>query len=151
MKVCASIEADGEDMVSKMVPKPIYEYSQEDTEEVHKDKKTMNLLFNGLDQEMIDSVISCISAKEVWDTVSIICERNEKVRGNKMQLLIQQYESFHFNDGENLSDTYNKFQKLLNGLKLYGRMYQVKDSNLKFLMALLKEWKPMTVSLRNTQ
>lgn len=29
--------------------------------------------------------------------------------------------------------------------------YQVKDSNLKFLRALPKEWKPMTVSLRNTQ
>ena len=27
--------ADGEDMVGKMIPKPIHEYSQEDTEEVH--------------------------------------------------------------------------------------------------------------------
>ena len=68
-----------------------------------------------------------------------------------MQLLIQQYESFHFKLGKSLSDTFNNFQKLLNGLKLYGRIYQVKDSNLKFLRALPKEWKPMTVSLRNTQ
>ncbi|KAL8109541.1 hypothetical protein AgCh_025598 [Apium graveolens] len=30
-------------------------------------------------------------------------------------------------------------------------MYQVKDSNLKFLRSLPKEWKPMTVSLRNSQ
>ena len=69
MKVCTSIGADGEDMVGKMIPKPIHEYSQEDTEEVHKDKKTMNISFNGLDQEMIDSVISCTSAKDVWDTI----------------------------------------------------------------------------------
>ncbi|GBC54548.2 interaptin-like [Rhizophagus irregularis DAOM 181602=DAOM 197198] len=151
MKVCTSMGADGEDMVGKMIPKPIHEYSQEDTEEVHKDKKTMNLLFNGLDQEMIDSVISCTSAKEVWDTIRTICEGNEQVRENKMQLLIQQYESFHFKAGESLSDTFNRFQKLLNGLKLFGRVYQVKDSNLKFLRALPKEWKPMTVSLRNTQ
>ena len=88
MKVCTSIGADGEDMVGKMVPKPVYEYSQEDTEEVHKDQKTMNLLFNNLDQEMIDSVISCKSAKEVWDTIRTICEGNEQVRENKMQLLI---------------------------------------------------------------
>ena len=68
-----------------------------------------------------------------------------------MQLLIQQYESFHFKAGESLSDIFNRFQKLLNGLKLYGRVYQVKDANLKFLRALPKEWKPMTVSLKNTQ
>ena len=39
----------------------------------------------------------------------------------------------------------------MNGLKLYGRVYQVKDSNLKSLRSLPKEWKPMTVSLRNSQ
>ncbi|KAK1401563.1 hypothetical protein POM88_001168 [Heracleum sosnowskyi] len=50
-----------------------------------------------------------------------------------------------------VEDVLQKFQKLLNGLKLYGRVYQTKDSNLKFLRALPKEWKPMTVSLRNTQ
>ncbi|KAL8115164.1 hypothetical protein AgCh_021841 [Apium graveolens] len=42
-------------------------------------------------------------------------------------------------------------KKLLNRLKLYGRVYQVKDSNLKFLRSLPKEWKPMTISLRNSQ
>ena len=40
MKVCTSMGADGEDMVGKMVPKPIHEYSQEDTEEVHKDRNS---------------------------------------------------------------------------------------------------------------
>ena len=88
---------------------------------------------------MTDSVISCTSAKDVWDTIRIICEGNEQVREKKMQLLIQQYESFHFKAGESLSDTFNRFQKLLNGLKLFGRVYQVKDSNLKFLRALPKE------------
>ena len=78
-------------------------------------------------------------------------EGNERVKENNMKLLIQQYESFHFKAGESLSDTFNRFQKMLNGLKLYGRIYQVKDSNLKFLRALPKEWKPMTVSFRNIQ
>ena len=80
-------------MVGKMIPKLVHEYSQEDTEEIHKDKKTMNILFNGLNQEMIDSVISCSTAKDVWDTIRTICEGNDQVRENKMQLLIQLYES----------------------------------------------------------
>ena len=36
MKVCTSIGVDGEDMVGKMIPKPIHEYSQEDTEHYKK-------------------------------------------------------------------------------------------------------------------
>ena len=67
-----------------------------------------------------------------------------------MQLLIQQYEHFHFKQSETLSDTYSSFQKLLNVLKLYGRVYSTKDTNLKLLRSLPKEWKPMTVSFRNS-
>ncbi|KAK1383530.1 hypothetical protein POM88_021265 [Heracleum sosnowskyi] len=109
------------------IPKLVSEWTVEDVAEVHKDKRTMNILFNGLEQEMFDNVINCTTSKEVWDTVRTLCEGTEQVRENKM------------------------FEKLLNGLKLYGRIYQTKDSNLKFLRALPKEWKPMTVSLRNTQ
>ena len=67
-----------------------------------------------------------------------------------MQLFIQQYEHFHFSHGESLNDTFSRFQKLLNSLKLYGRIYPTKDTNLKFLRALPKEWKPMTVALRQS-
>ena len=65
--------------------------------------------------------------------------------------MIKQYKSHHFKADESLNDTFNRFQKLLNGLKLYGRVYQVKGSNLKFLRALPRDWKPMKISLRNAQ
>ena len=68
-----------------------------------------------------------------------------------MQLLIQQYEHFHNEESESLTDIFSRFQKLLNALKLHGRVYQTKDSNMKFLRSLPKEWKPMTFSLRNSQ
>ena len=67
-----------------------------------------------------------------------------------MQLLIQQYEHFHFKQSKTLSDTYIRFQKLLNALKLYGRVYSTKDTNLKFLRSLPKEWKHLIVSLRHS-
>ena len=67
-----------------------------------------------------------------------------------MQLLIYKYEHFHFKQGETLNETYSRFQKLLNGLKLYGRVYATKDINLKFLRSLPNEWKPMTISVRHS-
>ncbi|KAL8102655.1 hypothetical protein AgCh_027252 [Apium graveolens] len=133
------------------VPKPRHEWSDPDIEQVRKDKKAMNILFNGVDADMFDNIISCKTAKEVWDTIQIICDGTEQVRENKMQLLIQQYEHFHNEESESLTDIFSRFQKLLNALKLHGRVYHTKDSNVKFLRSLPKEWKPMTVSLRNSQ
>lgn len=40
-----------------MILKSVNEHSPEDIKEVHKEKKTMNILFNGLDQDMFDNVI----------------------------------------------------------------------------------------------
>ncbi|MGI4673422.1 hypothetical protein ACR2XN_28565, partial [Klebsiella pneumoniae] len=86
-----------------------------------------------IDQDMFDCVLNLTTSNEVWDTIQTISEGTKQVRENKMQLLIQQYEYFHFNSGEKLTEIYSRFQKLLNDLKLYGRVYQTKDSNLKFL------------------
>ncbi|KAL8105279.1 hypothetical protein AgCh_029172 [Apium graveolens] len=71
------------------VPKPRHEWSDPDIEQVRKDKKAMNILFNGVDGDMFDNIINCKTAKEVWDTIQIICDGAEQVRENKMRLLIQ--------------------------------------------------------------
>lgn len=39
---------------------------------------------------------------------------------------------------------------MLIGSKLHERVYQVKDSNLKFLRSLPKEWRTTIVSVRNS-
>ncbi|KAL8134079.1 hypothetical protein AgCh_009229 [Apium graveolens] len=108
------------------IPKPRHEWSDPDIEQVRKDKKAMNILFNGVDGDMFDNIINCKIPKE-------------------------QYEYFHCEESESLIDIFSRFQKLLNALKLHGRVNQTKDSNLKFLRSLPKEWKPMIVSLRNSQ
>ncbi|XP_074327849.1 uncharacterized protein LOC141665767 [Apium graveolens] len=120
------------------VPKLKSEWT-EDIEAIQKYKKAMNILFNALDQDMFDNIINCKTAKDVRDTVQVLCDGTAQVRKNKMQLLIQQYDHFHFEHGESVSDIFSRFQKLLNGLKLYGRVYQTKDFNLKFLRSLPKE------------
>ncbi|KAL8145731.1 hypothetical protein AgCh_003759 [Apium graveolens] len=47
------------------VPKPRHEWSNPDIEQVRKDKKAMNILFNGVDADMFDNIINCKTAKEV--------------------------------------------------------------------------------------
>lgn len=90
--------------------------------------------------------INCNTTKELWDTIQTLNEGTEQVRENKMQLFVQKYEHFHFKTGESLNDVFSRFQKLLNALKLYDKVYLVKDLNLKFLRLLPKEWKLMIVA-----
>ena len=73
MKVNTTVGTDGNN-IDQQIPKPVIEYNLEDEKEVHRDKKTMNILFNGLDADMFDNVINCTTSKQVWDTVRVLCE-----------------------------------------------------------------------------
>ncbi|XP_063942640.1 uncharacterized protein LOC135150307 [Daucus carota subsp. sativus] len=94
-KINTALRLDGSEAEDVEVPKNPSEFTEEDEKEVHKDNKAMNILFNGIDDDMFDSVINCPTAKEVWDTIQTLCEGTDQVRENKMQLFVQQYESFH--------------------------------------------------------
>ena len=34
----------------------------------------MNILFNGLDKDMFDYVIKCVTSKKVWTIIQTLCE-----------------------------------------------------------------------------
>ena len=78
MKIVTRVNADGTMAPDKSVPKTPSAFDEEDEKEVHKDKKAMNILFNGLDKDMFDNVINCITSKEVWDTIQTLCEGQSK-------------------------------------------------------------------------
>ena len=56
-------ECDGTMALDKSVPKTPSKFTKEDEKEVHKDKKAMNILFNGIDKYMFGNVINCTTFK----------------------------------------------------------------------------------------
>lgn len=122
MKIVAGVTSNGITGPKKSIPKALSEYTEEDERKVHKEKKTINIMFNGLDKNTFDNVINCTTFKQGWDTIKIMCEGTEQVTKNKMRLLIQKYEAFHYKAGESLNDIYASFQKLIIGLKLYEEL-----------------------------
>ena len=65
MKLVTGINPDGTIATDKFGPKVASEYTEDDEKVMHKDKKAMNILFNGLDKDMFDNVINCTTSKEV--------------------------------------------------------------------------------------
>ncbi|KAL8127876.1 hypothetical protein AgCh_014715 [Apium graveolens] len=71
------------------IPKPRAEWSDPDIKQVHKDKKVMNILFNGVDGDMFDNIINCKTATEVSDTIQVICDRTEQVGVSDKERVLQ--------------------------------------------------------------
>ena len=59
MKLFSRINLDGSIAADKFVPKSTSEFTKEDEKEVHKDKKAMHILFNGMDTNIFDTFINC--------------------------------------------------------------------------------------------
>ena len=80
MNIVTGVNVDGIMAPDKCVLKTPSKFTEEDEKEVHKDKKAMNIMFNGLDKYMFDNVINCTTSKKVWDTIQTLCEGSEQVR-----------------------------------------------------------------------
>ena len=101
-----------------------------------------------LPNEIYHSVINYLSAKEIWDTLVVLFEGTTEVIENRRSLLIQQYEMFSRNSRESLTETYNRFNCLLNDLKQHGHVTLNKDMLIKFLRSLPSKWDDITIAIK---
>ena len=58
------VRLDGSEAEDIEVSEFISEFT-EDKKEMQKDNKVMNILFNGIDNDISDSVVNCTTAKEI--------------------------------------------------------------------------------------
>ena len=68
--------------------------THEERDLIRKDYKIINILSQGLDNMMLNKVMNLDTSKAVCDTIAVICNGTEKVRENKLQMLMQTYEWF---------------------------------------------------------
>ena len=98
---------------------------------------------------MSNRVIGCKTAKEIWDALEIRCQGTKAIKKNRRTILTQEYEHFDSRTDETMTDTYDRFVKLLNDLSLVDKEYDMKDTNLKFLLALPEKWDLKTTTIRD--
>ncbi|KAL8088507.1 hypothetical protein AgCh_038331 [Apium graveolens] len=133
----------------KMIPKEKIDLTTEDISSLGKDAKVRHLLHSALDNVMSNRVIGCKTAKEIWDALEVRCQGTNVIKKNRKTILTQEYEHFDSKSDESLTDTYNRFTKLLNDLSLVDKEYDEEDSNLKFLLALPEKWDLKSTTIRD--
>ncbi|XP_074346464.1 uncharacterized protein LOC141685250 [Apium graveolens] len=116
------------------------EWSDPEKAAMLKDAKVRNILHNSLDNVISNRVISCKTAKAIWDALETQCQGTMEIKKNRKVVLVQEYEQFDAKPDESITNIYDRFLTLLNDLSLVGTKYDKEDSNTKFLRAFLEEW-----------
>ncbi|KAL8146362.1 hypothetical protein AgCh_004198 [Apium graveolens] len=123
--------------------------ASEDISSIAKDARVRHLLHSAIDDVMSNRVINCKTAKEIWDALEIRFQGTDVIKKNRRTILTQEYEHFDSKADESLTNLYDRFVKLLNDLSLVDKEYDLEDSNLKFLLALLENWDLKSTTIRD--
>ena len=75
------------------------------------------LLTCALSKSEYDKIISCDSAKDIWDRLENLHEWTDQVKETKISMLVHQYEMFKMMKYENIDDMIIRFMHIINQLK----------------------------------
>ncbi|NHW59872.1 hypothetical protein HA378_32405, partial [Escherichia coli] len=83
--------------------------------------------------------------KELWDTLVVLFEGTKQVKKNKKSHLIQEYENFKAKTEDSLTQTYDRFNCLINDLRQHGIEKENEENLIKFLSCLPEEWETLSL------
>nr|GEW42724.1 putative reverse transcriptase domain-containing protein [Tanacetum cinerariifolium] len=104
------------------------------------DVKARSMLLMSLPNEHLMTFNQCKDAKTLFVAIETRFGRNEATKKTQKTLLKQLYENFSATSTESLDLIFNRFQKLISQLAVFGVFLLQEDLNLKFLRSLPSEW-----------
>ncbi|GKC40876.1 retrovirus-related pol polyprotein from transposon TNT 1-94 [Tanacetum coccineum] len=99
--------------------------------------------------DIMESVISCVSAKEKWTDLVHSFEGPSDTKENRIIDLKLQYQTFRAKSTESLSQTYTHYKTLLNELANDDANLSKHEINVGFVNSLPEKWLTFSQRLRN--
>ncbi|GJT50014.1 hypothetical protein Tco_0976171 [Tanacetum coccineum] len=88
-------------------------------------------------------------AKSLWEAIKSRFGGNEESKKMQKNVLKHQFENFTTAPNENLDKAYDRFQKLISQMEVYGAPVSKEDINQKFLRSLPPAWSQISLIMRN--
>ena len=130
---------------------PKHDYTAKDKRLCHLDKKACAAIGNSLPYDIYHLVQNCESAKEMMDTLTVAFEGTEEVQRTNINNLNRKYEHFFAQKGETLTDTFNRFNCLINDMRRLSIPKHKGELVLKFLDSLGEKWEHHADVLKNSE
>ncbi|KAI3771781.1 hypothetical protein L6452_02949 [Arctium lappa] len=112
--------------------------------------KALSTLFLAIPNEYQHQFCNCTDAQVLWNALEKRFARTKSTKRNQRDVLKQQYENFTSSKNESMTQTFDRFNKLIGELATVGVKMEQDDINKKFLRSLGDEWTMYTVSYRQS-
>jgi hypothetical protein len=108
--------------------------------------KALSTLLLAIPNEYQHQFHKCADAKTLWDALEKRFSGTKSTKRNQKSILKQHYENFMAGKNETMTQSFDRFNKLVGELATIGVIIDQDDLNRKFLRSLGDEWTMYTVS-----
>ncbi|KAI3734360.1 hypothetical protein L6452_13828 [Arctium lappa] len=112
--------------------------------------KALSTLLLVIPNEYQHQFCNCTDAQILWNALEKRFTRTKSIKRNQRDVLKHQYENFTSSKNESMTQTFDRFNKLIGELATVGVKMEQDDINRKFLRSLGDEWTMYTVSYRQS-
>jgi len=130
---------------------PFESMTEEEKHICQNNAKARHLIICALSEEEMSKVHAMVSAKEMWDTLSLTYEGSKEVKRNKLTMFKRQYEMFAIEDHESIQSMVSRLQVILNSLRSLGSTVNQYEINDKILRILPAKWRAQETALRTSK
>ncbi|KAL6585833.1 hypothetical protein OROMI_002477 [Orobanche minor] len=122
------------------IPMKRTELSAEERKLANLDNRARDILYQTLDKATMVKIKNCKNAKEIWDTLALMCEGTELIKENKLTIATQKFDNFKMKSGESIDQVDARFTEIMNEINSLGKTYGNREMALKVLRSLNPEW-----------
>ncbi|GKD67337.1 retrovirus-related pol polyprotein from transposon TNT 1-94 [Tanacetum coccineum] len=129
--------------------KPESQWTPDERRVVVQDQRLKSIIMSCLPYDIMESVISCVLAKETWTDLVHSFEVPLDTKENRIMDLKLEYQTFRAKSTESLLQTYTCYKTLLNELANDGVNLSKHEINVGFVNSLPEKWLTFSQGLRN--
>ncbi|GJY04347.1 retrovirus-related pol polyprotein from transposon TNT 1-94 [Tanacetum coccineum] len=109
------------------------------------------VLYNALPKKEYKRDFMYKAAKDIWQSLLITHQGNSQVKGNKIDLLVQQYEQFTILEEESIDSDFARFNTIITSLKALDEGFSSKNYARKFLRSLHPKWRAKVTAIEESK
>lgn len=129
------------------VKKTRTEYVANDIIAIKKNAKAKNILTCGHGPDEFTIVLSCTTAKQIWDALFNAYKGTNQVREFRVVIFLTDYKTFKINKGDTLYEMITQLTTIVNELSFLGKTLIIKEQVYKVLNILRKTYWDVKVTV----
>ncbi|XP_062005863.1 uncharacterized protein LOC133723042 [Rosa rugosa] len=140
-----------ESSASKTIPKPRAEWSETEIRDCNHDFKARNSLFTALSKKERVRISHCETAKKAWDLLQVTYEGNKRVRAQKLQRLVLEFENMSMGTDESIDDFHARLINVTSQCHSLGDPFEEHRIVKKFLRSLPPSFQSKQTAIEEAQ